>query len=216
MSLITIINFSSNLNKWQSTLYTRIYFNDYTMERCCHGRVSHLRSNFQAVRCPVIECSVVFQLTWADFSREMDRPDREVCRACSTKGNEPVNSCQIVSSYSGKRFMFFAIVIIKNHSCFPTSLVNFDRLFSITFHLDQKQSFSFRFQVYENCLQDISTVDVSKGHRVVALKSICEQIIYCCDHTALINNIPLKRLFVLYPFSGGFGNLSRKFINYKF
>lgn len=74
----------------------------------------------------------------------------------------------------------------------------------------------FRFQVYENCLQDISTVDVSKGHRVVALKSICEQIIYCCDHTALINNIPLKRLFVLYPFSGGFGNLSRKFINYKF
>lgn len=150
MSLITIINFSSNLNKWQSTLYTRIYFNDYTMGRCCHGRVSHLRSNFQAVRCPVIECSVVFQLTWADFSREMDRPDREVCRACSTKGNEPVNSCQIVSSYSGKRFMFFAIVIIKNHSCFPTSLVNFDSPHDKTVfnhvHLDQKQSFYFDFK----------------------------------------------------------------------
>lgn len=128
----------------------------------------------------------------------MDRPDREVCRACSTKGNEPVNSCQIVSSYSGKRFMFFAIVIIKNHSCFPTSLVNFDSphdktVFNhVPFRLEIE--LLIRFQVYENCLQDISMVDVSKGHRVVALKSICEQIIYCCDHTALINNIPLKRL----------------------
>lgn len=151
----------------------------------------------------------------------MDRPDREVCRACSTKGNEPVNSCQIVSSYSGKRFMFFAIVIIKNHSCFPTSLVNIDSSHDKTVfnHVPFRLEIEllFRFQVYENCLQDISTVDVSKGHRVVALKSICEQIIYCCDHAYSVNKQYFtEKVIVLYPFSGGFGNLSRKIINFKY
>lgn len=150
----------------------------------------------------------------------MDRPDREVCRACSTKGNEPVNSCQIVSSYSGKRFMFFAIVIIKNHSCFPTSLVNFDSPHDKTVFNHVPFRLEIELFISISSLWKLFTKYINGG--CVERPLGCSSKINLWTNNLLLwsysvnKQYSTEKVIVLYPFSGGFGNLSRKFINYKF